>query len=119
LVVEDHADATDPQVQPEPVERLLSHRVGAVGGLTREATAAARPCAAASQGVNLLYEPDSLIGHVNQDGDFLGIHRSGTPYPGTIYCVKEGRSFGEIIQALVEIWEIFGPANMANRVEFI
>jgi predicted nuclease of predicted toxin-antitoxin system len=54
-----------------------------------------------------------------QDHDFLRVHASGTANPGIVYCGKESRSIGEIIQGLVLIWEIMDPAEMANRVEFL
>jgi len=63
----------------------------------------------------------SLLGRVvfTQDGDFLGIHGSGTPHPGIAYCPKDSRSIGEIIESLVLIWEIYDAEDMQNRIEFI
>ena len=54
-----------------------------------------------------------------QDHDFLRIHASGITHPGIVYCGKDTRSIGEIIQSLVLIWEIMEPAEMVNRVEFL
>src|SRR3954451_23066473 len=49
-----------------------------------------------------------------QDGDFLGIHRTGMAHAGIAYCSKDSRSIGEIIGFLTLIWEIFEPGEMAN-----
>ena len=54
-----------------------------------------------------------------QDRDFLRIHASGVPHAGIAYSEKETRSIGEIVAALVLIWEIYEPAEMANRIEYI
>jgi hypothetical protein len=54
-----------------------------------------------------------------QDGDFLGIHGSGAPHPGIAYCPKDSRTIGEIIDALVLIWELYDPEEMVDQVEFI
>jgi len=56
---------------------------------------------------------------VTQDEDFLAIHASGVPHAGIAFCKKDARSIGEIIRGLVIIWEIYEPAEMANRVEFL
>lgn len=54
-----------------------------------------------------------------QDHDFLRLHAARTPHPGIVYCDKDTRSIGEIIQGLVLIWEVLEPAEMVNRVEFL
>jgi predicted nuclease of predicted toxin-antitoxin system len=54
-----------------------------------------------------------------QDEDFLTIHASGAPHPGIVYCKKDTRSVGDIIRGLTLIWEVYGPEEMAGRVEFI
>jgi hypothetical protein len=40
-------------------------------------------------------------------------------HPGIAYCEKESRSTGEIIRALVLIWEVYEPEEIIGRVEFI
>src|SRR4051812_43986378 len=47
---------------------------------------------------------------LTQDRDFLRIHAAGIPHAGIAYCEKDTRSTGEIITALVLIWEIYEPA---------
>src|SRR5262249_10474679 len=54
-----------------------------------------------------------------QDRDFLRINAARVPHAGIAYCEKDTRSIGEIIAALVLLWEIFEPEEMANRVEYI
>ena len=54
-----------------------------------------------------------------QDRDFLRIHAAGIPHAGIAYCEKDARSIGEIIDALVLLWEIYEPDEMVGRVEFI
>ena len=54
-----------------------------------------------------------------QDHDFLRLHAAGTSHGGIAYCGKDTRSIGEIIQALVLIWEILEPEEMRSHVEFL
>jgi predicted nuclease of predicted toxin-antitoxin system len=54
-----------------------------------------------------------------QDRDFLRINAVGVPHAGIAYCEKDTRSIGEIIAALVLLWEIYEPQEMTNRVEYI
>ena len=54
-----------------------------------------------------------------QDRDFLRIHAAGQAHAGIAYCRPGTRSIGQIIDLLILIWEVYEPAEMANRVEFI
>ena len=54
-----------------------------------------------------------------QDRDFLRLHAAGTPHRGIVYCDKDSRSIGEIIQGLVLAWEVLEPDEVVNRVEFL
>lgn len=62
-----------------------------------------------------------LTGRVifTQDRDFLRIHATGIPHPGIAYCEKDTRTIGQMIQGLIDIWEILDPADMAGHVEYI
>jgi predicted nuclease of predicted toxin-antitoxin system len=62
-----------------------------------------------------------LVGRVlfTQDRDYLRLHAAGEPHAGIAYCHQQTRSIGEIIDALVLIWEVYEPEEMANRVEYI
>jgi hypothetical protein len=44
---------------------------------------------------------------------------AGAPHPGIAYCPKDSRTIGEIIDALVLIWELYDPEEMVDQVEFI
>ena len=54
-----------------------------------------------------------------EDDDFLALAAAGVAHPGVVYCHQNTRSIGQIIRALELIWEIYEPAEMQNRVEFI
>ena len=54
-----------------------------------------------------------------QDRDFLRLHAAGVPHAGLAFCRKDTKSIGEIIQALVLIWELMDPEEMANQVEYL
>jgi predicted nuclease of predicted toxin-antitoxin system len=54
-----------------------------------------------------------------QDRDFLKLHAASVPHPGIAYCDKDTKNIGEIITMLILIWELYEPADIANRVEFI
>jgi predicted nuclease of predicted toxin-antitoxin system len=54
-----------------------------------------------------------------QDRDFLLMHADNPQHPGIVYCDKDTRSIGDIIQGLVLIWEIMEPEEMAGRVEYL
>jgi predicted nuclease of predicted toxin-antitoxin system len=54
-----------------------------------------------------------------QDQDFLRLGAAGVPHAGIVYCVKDTKSIGEIIQLLVLIWEVYEPEEMAGRVEYL
>ncbi len=54
-----------------------------------------------------------------QDRDFLRIHADGVAHAGIAYCEKDTRSIGEIIDGLVLIWDVYEPAEIAGRVEYI
>ena len=63
----------------------------------------------------------ALTGRVifTQDRDFLRIHATGTPHPGIAYCEKDTRTIGQMIQGLIDIWEILDPEDMAGHVQYI
>lgn len=53
-----------------------------------------------------------------QDRDFLRINAASIPNAGIAYCEMGTRHIGEIIAALVLVWEVYEPEHMTNRVEF-
>ncbi len=54
-----------------------------------------------------------------QDADYLRLHASGEPHAGIVYCHQQTRSLGEIIDGLVLIWDVYEPAEMAGRLEYL
>jgi Domain of unknown function (DUF5615) len=54
-----------------------------------------------------------------QDRHFLRLHAAGVPHLGIAYCKKDTLGIGQIIDGLILIWEIYDPAEMAGRVEFL
>ena len=54
-----------------------------------------------------------------QDDDFLKLHQSGVEHSGIVYCHKDSRSTGEIIEALRLIWECLTPSDMYQKIEYI
>jgi predicted nuclease of predicted toxin-antitoxin system len=54
-----------------------------------------------------------------KDSDYLRLDASGTPHAGIVYCHQQSRSIGEIIDALVLIWEVYDPGEIAGQVEYV
>lgn len=54
-----------------------------------------------------------------QDQDFLILDAAGTPHAGIVYCAKDTKSIGEIIQGLSLLWDVYDPGEMIGRVEFL
>ena len=54
-----------------------------------------------------------------QDEDFLAIQASGTPHAGIAYCKKDTSSIGDMIRGLALIWEIYEPAEMVGKLEYL
>ena len=54
-----------------------------------------------------------------QDEDFLAIQASGTPHAGIAYCKKGTRSIGDMIRGLALIREVYEPAEMVGKVEYV
>ena len=53
------------------------------------------------------------------DADFLRLHRRGVEHAGIVYCYQQSRSIGEIVKALVRIWEVQTFESMHQHVELI
>ncbi|HJZ92769.1 MAG TPA: DUF5615 family PIN-like protein [Gemmataceae bacterium] len=54
-----------------------------------------------------------------EDDDFLVLAAQGVVHAGLAYCHQNTRSIGYVIRALELVWEIYEPAEMFNRIEFI
>jgi len=73
----------------------------------------------ASDDVQLAYFRSEARVLFTEDAGFLRMHAAGASHPGIVYCHQQSHSIGEIIRALVLIWEILEPEEMRNRVEFL
>lgn len=56
---------------------------------------------------------------MTHDDDFLTIASLNSEHPGIAYCKQGTRSIGQIIEALVLIYEVYRPQEMIGRVEFL
>lgn len=56
---------------------------------------------------------------VTQDADFLRLHAAGARHAGIVYCAAQVRSLGEQVRLLIQIWELFDPAQLRGHVEFM
>jgi predicted nuclease of predicted toxin-antitoxin system len=56
---------------------------------------------------------------VTHDRDFLRLNAAGVPHAGIVFCAKDTKNIGDIIQGLALIWELLEPDEMRNRVEFL
>jgi predicted nuclease of predicted toxin-antitoxin system len=56
---------------------------------------------------------------VTQDRDFLIIASRTSEHPGIAYCRPATRSIGEMIEALILIYEVYRPEEMVGCVEFL
>lgn len=55
---------------------------------------------------------------VTHDSDFLRLHKS-VPHSGIAYCKQGAHTIGQLVAALVLIYEVLEPGKMAGRVEFL
>lgn len=56
---------------------------------------------------------------MTHDNDFLTIASLNSEHPGIAYCKQGTHSIGQIIEALVLIYEVYTPEEMVGRVEFL
>ncbi|MGA7937937.1 MAG: hypothetical protein WCA35_30590 [Kovacikia sp.] len=54
-----------------------------------------------------------------QDDDFLRIASLTKNHSGIVYCKQGNRSTGQIIEGLVLIYEVYTPAEMLGRIEYL
>jgi predicted nuclease of predicted toxin-antitoxin system len=54
-----------------------------------------------------------------QDEDFLAIQAAGTPHAGIAYCKKNTRSIGDMVRGMTLIWEVYEPAEMVGKIEYL
>ncbi len=56
-------------------------------------------------------------GFVTHDADFLRLHQEGHPHAGIADCKQGTRSVGQLMAALVLIYEVLDASAMNGRVE--
>jgi predicted nuclease of predicted toxin-antitoxin system len=56
---------------------------------------------------------------VTHDADFLRLDAAGHHHYGIAYSHLEIRSLGELIRQIVLLWEVYDPAEVEGRVEYL
>ncbi|OJW20277.1 MAG: hypothetical protein BGO49_05100 [Planctomycetales bacterium 71-10] len=74
---------------------------------------------AASDPTQLAYARDAGRVLVTHDGDHLRLHALGERHAGIAYCYQGKLHLGGLITALVLLFEVYDPAEMADRVEYL
>jgi len=57
-----------------------------------------------------------LVAH---DEDFLRLHAWGVQHSGIAYCHQRQQAIGEVLRALLLLWDCLEPEEMENHVEFL
>jgi hypothetical protein len=68
---------------------------------------------------HLGYARDQARVILTHGADFLRLHAAGVFRAGIVYCPPQAGSMGELVRLLVPIWELFEPAEMRGRVEYL
>ena len=55
---------------------------------------------------------------VTRDDDYLGLHAAGQPHSGIVYCTPRIRTVGNLVEALVLIYEVMSPEEMIGHVQY-
>jgi len=66
--------------------------------------------------LRLAADEDRVI--FSQDTDFLRLHAAGHPHAGIVFATQQ-TGIGTIVGGLMLIFELVGPDEMKNHVEFI
>jgi hypothetical protein len=53
------------------------------------------------------------------DDDFLGLAAGGVDHAGIVFCTASKYSIGELIYALLLLYEVLAPEDMVNHIEFL
>lgn len=56
---------------------------------------------------------------VTYDHHFLQFHARGAPHAGIVYADQGSRSIGEVVDYLVLLADVYTPADMDGRVEYM
>lgn len=56
---------------------------------------------------------------LTHDTDFLRLHAAGARHAGIVYCPMQASALGELVRALVLIWEILEHDELEGQVQFL
>jgi predicted nuclease of predicted toxin-antitoxin system len=56
---------------------------------------------------------------VTHDDDYLRCHHEGQPHAGVAHCAQQIRSIGELVEALLLIYEAMTPSEIAGQVRYL
>jgi len=56
---------------------------------------------------------------LTQDDDFLSMAKGGISNCGIAYCHNQSRSIGQMLSALLLIWDCMTPGEMKDHIEFL
>lgn len=56
---------------------------------------------------------------VTHDGDFLRLHSEGVAHAGIAYSEQDALSIGEVIAALLLIYQAIAPEEMFGQIEYL
>lgn len=56
---------------------------------------------------------------VTHDVDFLRFASSSDDHPGIVFCLPNRRTLGDMIRAVILIYEVLAAEEMAGKVEFL
>jgi hypothetical protein len=56
---------------------------------------------------------------VTHDEDFLALSAAGVPHAGIAYFHQGKYALGDLVWALVLVWEVYEPEDLRGRVEYL
>jgi predicted nuclease of predicted toxin-antitoxin system len=56
---------------------------------------------------------------VTQDKDFLQLHARGLPHAGIAYCKQGSRSIGQMLRALIVIYDAMTPDEVRGQLLYL
>ena len=56
---------------------------------------------------------------VAHDDDRLILRPQGVRHAGIAYCHQHARTIGQVISALVLLWQVLEPHELENRIEYL
>jgi uncharacterized protein with PIN domain len=56
---------------------------------------------------------------ITYDSDLLSLHSTGVEHSGIVFCPKDSKPIGSLVQHLCLIHDCLTPEEMAGQVEFV